>query len=137
VLVFLYFDFLVNPPAPGASLPYFVLVGVTAAVEGAAFLLPLLGMHQRLTSEKARLLTEVNEAIEIAYHGLRREVHSNSLSRVDELDKALSGLFRMREAVGHLSTWPWQPETLRGIVAALILPVVIWLIQFGLQRLLG
>jgi hypothetical protein len=137
VLAFLYFDFLINPPAPGTALPYLVLLVAALTVEAGAFVLPLLGMHQRLAREKARLESEVNEAIEIAYRELREQVHAKTLSHVDELDKALSGLFRMREAAAKLSTWPWQPETLRGMLAAVGLPIVIWLIQFGLQRILG
>jgi hypothetical protein len=103
----------------------------------AAFLLPLLSMHLRLAGEKARLESEVNQAVELAYRELRDQVRSKAMARVDELDKALSGLFRMREAVAKLPTWPWQPETLRGLLAAVGLPIVIWLIQFGLQRILG
>jgi hypothetical protein len=43
----------------------------------------------------------------------------------------------MREIVGRLSTWPWQPETLRGMLATVGLPVAIWLIQLLLSRWLG
>ncbi len=55
VVSFLYFDFLINPPSPGTSLPYLTLMAVIFVVEGLAFFLPLLGMHGRLTREKARL----------------------------------------------------------------------------------
>jgi hypothetical protein len=133
VLLFLYFDFVVNPPAPGASLPFFVLVGATVIVEAAAFLLPLLGMHQRLAREKARLEAEVNESVEATYRGFLAESRSGTFDRLNELDKALSGLLRMRDLIARLSTWPWQPETLRGMVGAILLPIALWLIQ----RLLG
>jgi hypothetical protein len=103
----------------------------------AAFLLPLLGMHQRLVREKAKFEAEVNEGVELAYRELQKQVRSRSFGNVDELEKSLSALLRMREVVAKLSTWPWQPETLRGLLAAVGLPVAIWLIQYGLGRLLG
>jgi hypothetical protein len=137
VVLFLYFDFLVNPPTAGASLPYFALAGLALVLMAAAFLLPLLGMHQRLETEKARLEAEVNLGVEIAYRELQEHVRSKSYTQVDQLEKALTGLLRMREVVSRLSTWPWQPETLRGLLAAVALPIAVWLIQFGLQRLLG
>jgi hypothetical protein len=137
VVVFLYLDFVVNPPATGVALPYFAFVVAATVLMAAAFMLPLLSMHQRLAWEKARLESEVNQAVELAYRELRDQVQAKSLARVDELDKALSGLFRMREAVARLSTWPWQPETLRGMLAAVALPIFLWLIQFGLQKWLG
>jgi hypothetical protein len=137
VAAFFYLDFLVNPPTPGVALPYFAVAGASLVLMLAAFLLPLLGMHQRLAAEKARLEAEVNEGVELAYRGLQKQVRSKSYEQVDSLEKSLSGLLRMREIVGRLSTWPWQPETLRGMLAAVALPMVLWLIQYGLQKLLG
>ena len=137
VLLFLYFDFLISPPTTSASLPYFTLTAAAVALMIAAFLLPLLGMHQRLGVEKALLEGEVNQGVELAYRELQEQVRSKSYAHVDDLEKALSGLLRMREVVIRLSTWPWQPGTLRGLVAAVFLPVFIWLVQYGLQRLLG
>ncbi len=137
VVAFLYFDFLVNPPTAGAALPYFTLAGVSLALMAAAFLLPLLGMHQRLVAEKTRLEEEVNQGVEAAYRELQRQVRSKAYAHVDDLEKSLSGLLRMREVVARLSTWPWQPETLRGVLAAIGLPIVVWLVQYGLQRILG
>jgi hypothetical protein len=137
VLAFLYFDFLVNPPTPGVALPYFTLLGAALALMVAAFLLPLLGMHGRLVAEKARLEVEVNQGMETAYEELQKQVRNKTYTHVDELEKALSGMVRMREVIARLSTWPWQPETLRGVLAAVGLPILIWLVQYALQRLLG
>jgi hypothetical protein len=138
VVAFLYIDFLVNPPANAAvALPYFAFTGGGLLLMGAAFIVPLLGMHRRLASEKVRLETEASQAIETVYRELQRQAGSQSFKNVDDLDKALSSLLRMRDVIGRLSTWPWQPETLRGMLAAVVLPIAIWLIQFGLQRILG
>ncbi|HMK08859.1 MAG TPA: hypothetical protein VK449_07515 [Anaerolineales bacterium] len=137
VAAFFYLDFLVNPPVPGNELPYFTLTFGALLVLGAAFLLPLLGMHQRLGAEKARLLAEVSGEVEDTYKDLQRLLKSRSYGQVGDIDKALSGLLRMRELVTGLSTWPWQPGTLRGLVATVGVPLLLWLIQHGLQRFVG
>ena len=137
VLLFLYLDFIINPPVGGSAGPYFVLLAVTLVVEAGAFLLPLLGMHQRLTREKAQLEAEVNSSVELAYRAFQQEVRSERFDRLNELDKALSGLLRMREVIGKLSTWPRQPETLRWMLAAIILPLALRLAQSALEGLLG
>jgi hypothetical protein len=36
-----------------------------------------------------------------------------------------------------ISTWPWQPETLRFLVTALLLPLLLWILQYVLQLVLG
>jgi hypothetical protein len=137
VVVFLYVDFLVNPPTPGVVLPYITFIAVATLLMAAAFLLPLLGMHRRLQDEKARLIAEVNQAVETVYRRLLGQAGARPSKDVNELDKVLSGLLRMRDIITRLSTWPWQPETLRGVIAAVGLPIAIWLIQFGLGKLLG
>ena len=41
-------------------------------------------------------------------------------------------LFRSR-----VSTWPWQQETLRWVIGALMFPIVLFVAQFVIGRLLG
>jgi hypothetical protein len=40
------------------------------------------------------------------------------------------------ETINHFSTWPWRPETLRGFLSAVALPIVIWVITLYLGRAL-
>jgi len=40
-----------------------------------------------------------------------------------------------RQQVAAISTWPWRPETLRGVVSALLVPLVIWLVTRVLEAL--
>jgi len=79
----------------------------------------------------------VNSSVELAYRAFQQEVRSERFDRLNELDKALSGLLRMREVIGKLSTWPRQPETLRWMLAAIILPLALRLAQSALEGLLG
>jgi hypothetical protein len=55
----------------------------------------------------------------------------------DRLNATQAALECGRSAIERIPTWPWRPETLRSVTAALILPVVIWLVQTGVQKLLG
>ena len=68
---------------------------------------------------------------------LHRRLDQAKITGMDDLHKALASLDLERAHLSRVPTWPWQPETLRGLVAALALPIVIWLIQYGLGRLLG
>jgi hypothetical protein len=53
--------------------------------------------------------------------------------RIDALSKAQASLIEQRRFIGGLSTWPWDPGTLRAVVSAIALPIGLWL----LTRLLG
>jgi hypothetical protein len=107
------------------------------AVASMTFAWPLLGIHRRLVDEKKQLLAKNAGKFEATVTELHRRVDKNTLRAMDDLNKTLSSLEIEQAALRRIPTWPWEPGTLRGVLAALVLPLVIWLIQFGLERWLG
>ena len=103
----------------------------------ATFLLPLSGLHRHLVEVKERQLQENTRRWQASMTELYRRVDQDDWDGADRLNATLTALERGRTATERVPTWPWRPETLRGLVAALLLPVTIWLIQYGLQRVLG
>ena len=103
----------------------------------ATFLWPLWGMHRRLVNEKKRLLQESSSRFEAAVSQLHRRVDGERLTRMDDLNKTLASLEIEQAALHRVPTWPWEPGTLRGLVAALLVPILIWVTQTLLQRFLG
>ena len=106
------------------------------AVAAMTFAWPLLGIHRRLVDEKKRLLAESAAKFEATVDELHRRIDKKALTSMDDLNKTLSSLEIEQAALRRIPTWPWEPGTLRGVIAALGLPIIIWLIQYGLQRLL-
>lgn len=135
LIFFAYFIVLVSGPDPYSLLLYVIIASI-ALVAIAAFVLPLLGMHERLKQEKAKLQAEVNHGIEVAHQELQERVQTRNFVGIDDLDKVISSLLSLREVAAKLSTWPWQAETLRGFVSALLLPVLIWILTTFLERFL-
>ncbi len=99
----------------------------------ACFVLPLYGMHERLVTEKDRLLTEANARFEILLARLHARVDENVLADAEKISHQLSSVAAEREAIARLSTWPWEAATMTGFLTTLVLPLLIWL----LQRVLG
>jgi hypothetical protein len=64
-------------------------------------------------------------------------VEGRNLEGIDDLKKLIAALEIEEEALNNVSTWPWQPETVRYLMTALLLPLVLWLAQFFLQRVLA
>jgi hypothetical protein len=109
---------------------------VFAALAVMMFLLPLTGLHRRLVEAKEYELLENNRRWQSCTSELYRRLDRRDWAGADRLHAALTALERGRTAIERVPTWPWRPETLRGLVAAVLLPAVIWLIQFGLGKLL-
>jgi hypothetical protein len=110
---------------------FFVVVAATT------FAWPLLGIHRRLVAEKKRLLAESSQRFEATVAELHQRVDRGRLKAMDDLNKTLSSLEIEQAALRRVPTWPWEPGTLRGIIAAVLLPVFIWTIQFFLGQILG
>jgi len=117
-----------------------VEIGLTVsfgAIAGATFALPLLGAHRRLVAEKNRRLAEVSSYFEAAAERLHRHLDDPRLDQMDGLSKALASLEIELRVLRRIQTWPWEPGAVRSLVAALLLPIAVWLLQLLLGRFLG
>ncbi len=132
--VFMAYSVKVFGPLPPMSVVDLTIFGILLLVAVASFIIPLSRMHDRLVKEKARMLAEANMRIELTVKRLHEQVDSGSLDNADGLNKNLASLLLEAETLGKASTWPWKPETLRGFLGAVTLPVLVWLITTALGR---
>lgn len=101
------------------------------------FVWPLWGAHRILVETKEASLAEVGlrrEAITARFH---RRLEREPLSGMDEFHKALATLELENTALEKVPTWPWPRGMFRNLMAAFLLPVFIWLVQFVLGKVLG
>jgi hypothetical protein len=56
---------------------------------------------------------------------------------MDALHKTMMSLELEHTILFRVSTWPWERDTLRAFTAALFFPVMVWLTQWVLGRLLA
>lgn len=101
-----------------------------------AFVWPLRGAHQLLVDAKNRALNANATNYRMAAEELHRAVSTRSLDEIDVWNKALAALDMERNRLDRLATWPWTPGAFRSVVIALLLPILIWIIQYSLQRIL-
>jgi hypothetical protein len=111
----------------------YVLITSIAVV---TFIYPQLGIHRLQKSEKGRLLEEAKQRYEITIAELHQSVDEKNYDGMTNLSMAMGSLEKEIRMVGKIPTWPWQPETLRWLITALVLPLGLWLVQFLLQRML-
>lgn len=108
-----------------AAVPFFILAG-------AAFIVPVLGMHYRLRAAREDLLDDNGRHLELAQTHLYEAVQGRDDAAVGAADKAIGSLFRVREELGKIRTWPWSPGTVRSFLSAVTIPMIVWALQaFG------
>lgn len=111
----------------------FVFVFVVAV---ACFIVPLLGLHGRIEDEKDRRLVEAHGSLGAALAEVRRRVAAGDFEGAARLSDAVAATNAGVLAVSRVSTWPWRPDTLRGFMSAVFLPILLWLAITILGRLL-
>jgi hypothetical protein len=138
-------------PLPGISEQawLFTLVAFSAPMlllALVAFFVPLRGLHDRLVEERSRLQTSTALGLHQTIDSIHELVDAESRNagdaeqsraaqtRIDALSKAQTALVQERDLVSRLSTWPWDPTTLRAVVSAVALPIVLFLVTRLLER---
>jgi uroporphyrinogen decarboxylase len=69
---------------------------------------------------------------------LRVQAQAGAGQYTDELhhiDGALDSLLKVRDVVAKAKTWPWEPDALRVVLTAVLLPILIWAVTRVLERL--
>lgn len=102
----------------------------------AAFVLPVIGIKNRIDEEKKRALGEVTDLLQVTNERLHEMVRNSKNKGFKKVEKATAALIRERELLKKVSTWPWDTATIRGFASALLLPIFIWIVTRLLERIL-
>lgn len=103
----------------------------------AAFVLPLWIVHRRLESEKLKLIAELNLRVESTIGLLHASLDDKKLENSSHFSDAMASLSAEREVLNAIPTWPWRTGTLTGFLSAIVLPIIIFLVQFAVEKWLG
>ena len=99
-----------------------------------SFLLPQLGMHRLQNEEKDRLLDEASKRYEITLSLLHNYVDKGNYDDVMNLSMAIGSLEQEIKRIEKMPTWPWEPETFRWLITAMVLPLLVWVAQYFLGQ---
>jgi hypothetical protein len=133
IILLLLLGFAYNPAAfQGGWLiaGYLIMAGPAIFV----FLVPVMGIRDRLSEEKKRVLDETSDLLQLANDKLDEKIRANDYTDLQGMETAIRALIRKREMLTQISTWPWNPGTIRGFASTLLLPIFLWLITRLLER---
>jgi hypothetical protein len=98
------------------------------------FIVPLMGMRRRLISEKNQYLKKIGDLLQVTTDKIHSMVGNQNESDISAAKSTMSALIEERALIEKVSTWPWNPGTIRGFASTLLLPIVLWLITRLLER---
>jgi hypothetical protein len=101
-----------------------------------AFLAPQIVLSRRLNRIKSERTVEVSLQLQQSFARLERAISSDNLPQVEVRQIATEALISEMRYIEGIPTWPWKLGTFRIAITAVLLPVIVWLIQQLLDRLL-
>ncbi|MEZ4770202.1 MAG: hypothetical protein R2844_17470 [Caldilineales bacterium] len=120
-----------------AFIPVIATLSLQIALAVAAFILPLRSVHQALVQEKRKQLAELDQRFKSTLASLHRCVDQNVFHEITDLNNVLTALNSEREIVVKIATWPWRPGLFAGFITVALVPIILYLIQLALGKLLG
>ena len=81
------------------------------------------------------MLDEAYKHYETTVRKLHSQVDQNNYQDMGNINTAFNLLDSEIRNIKKTATWPWQPETLRWLLTAIILPLLMWIVQQYLVRL--
>jgi hypothetical protein len=135
-----YIWYLTDPAPPDLSVwRAWRLVATIALVlvAVAAFLYPLIGVHQVLEMQKRRLLEQNGQQVRTVMSRVYHLLDSGESGDLVALKNATDSLIAEQNTLEKLPTWPWHADTLRLVSTALVLPLLAYLIERILAAILG
>lgn len=128
---------LINPDININDPIIFVIYLMVLLVAIVVFLLPQLGIHKLQAEKKAKLLGEARQRYESMLLKMHKRIDEDDIQGFDEIHFAISTLEMEIAMLKRIPTWPWQPETVRWLITALVIPLGVWLMQYALQLWIG
>lgn len=117
-----------------------VVLGTVAFMQllaAGTFILPLLGVHALLLREKHQLQELVGGKLQNVLSDIHQRMENGDTAGIDGQQKLMGVLQSELGTLEKAPTWPWHPETIRLVITAILLPMLIWLGQRFLGKLFG
>jgi hypothetical protein len=133
IILYLYLTYWINWQLDNPSDAVVILISIPIAFM--MFVWPLLGAHRLLEKERTRRKSQVAQRLEAVTDELHRRTDAGDYSDMASMNDAIDSLIKEQNALDKVSTWPWEPDTVRAVVTALLLPVVLWAVTRVLERL--
>ncbi len=117
-----------------SGLVFHLLLSTGALV---TFIAPLTTITRRLSRAKEALLCRIGDDQRRINDQLHEAIGASSLGSLGELRVAVGVLKEQREVLERLPTWPWMAQSIKGVVPALLIPVVVYIVQRVVGLVLG
>ncbi|HEX6306051.1 MAG TPA: hypothetical protein VFZ76_17765, partial [Anaerolineales bacterium] len=98
------------------------------------FVWPLFGVHRRMQAAKEGALREMDLRFEAVFSKFDQRFGEEDYAGIERLNGTIASLEIQQRKIKAIATWPWRPDTVRSVLAAIALPLVLTVIQYVVER---
>jgi len=107
----------------------FLLYGVLDLVAVVVFFLTMGRTHRVMSEVKDRELETVRHNLSAAYRELKTRAAEGRLEQMEALSDSITAWLAYEKRIEAAPDWPYTTETLRNLIASVLIPVATWLYQ--------
>lgn len=96
------------------------------------FVLPVLWVRYLIIERKTQALSNIAQKLLASFHEHDKMIEMGDLSNLNTVTTSINALNSRAETYKKISELPWEMQTLRQFFGAVILPVILWVIQYYL-----
>jgi hypothetical protein len=123
-------ELLTDPLGLGGTLFFTILAA-------AVFVWPLMGAYRLMEQEKQGMLRELDHNFEAVFSKLNEGLSAEDYSAVGQLNATIASLEIQHRRISAIPTRPWRPETVRPVLTAITVPLVLTIIQYLMEQVFG
>ena len=113
------------------------VIGVLTLLAAVVFVWPLRGAHRLMTAAKEEALHDLERRFKAAFTAFNERLDAEDFAGAEALSGAIASLEIQRQRLSAVSTWPWRPHTVRFVLTAIALPLILGVAQYLIERALG
>jgi hypothetical protein len=101
------------------------------------FVLPVLWVRRLIIERKMQALSNIAQKLLTSFHEHDKMIETGDLSNINAITTSINALTSRAETYNKISELPWETQTLREFLGAVILPIMLWITQYYLGSFLA
>ena len=98
------------------------------------FMFPVLWIRRLILEKKEEALDNLATRLQATFSEYTRRVANSEWANVSELTASVEFLTAQEERYRKIPEWPWEGRILREFLGALVIPVLLWVVQFYVEK---
>jgi hypothetical protein len=115
----------------------FGFIAIMTVLAVVVFAWPLYGVHRQMVVAKERALREIDRRSQAVFSAFNERIDAGDYAAIERWNAVIASLDIQHSRISAIPTWPWRPESVRFLLAAIALPLILEILLFLVEGAFG